>query len=1075
MTLPEFSVKQTVLVNVLFVVCMVAGFAALSLTEVEYYHDVTLNQAVVTTRWPGASADEVERLVTTKLEEELLTVSNVDEMRSASQAGVSMISIDLDENLDEFEYESAINDVRGALEQVEDLPPEAEEPVLREIITAEIAPVVFVAVSDVGGVGELAIRDVAKELESRLREIPGVSTVEIRGLQDREVRVLVDRARANHYGLSIAEIADRIRRQNQNVPGGTFQDETGEATLRAIGDYSSLDEIRETVVKEDGPGTRVLVRDVAEVERGLEKAVYITRYEGKPAAVISIAKKDTTDVRELIGRVDAFLADFAPLVPEGIEVVKTLDSAEFVTPRIGILLSNLWSGALLVLALLWFTIGFRNAMLTIVGIPFSFLTAIIFFPILGISINSNTLIGMLLVSGMLVDDAIVVLENIYRRVEEGEPLRDAVVNGANEVLWPVVVAVMTTVAAFVPLLLVGGTAGKFVSVLPQCVVICLLASLFEALVILPAHYLDFGSRKSSHPTGSTVGGGSPWRRLRVFFQGMQARVDGWFDWARGVFMRLLTPVLDHKPAFSLLVLSFLYVAWGTSSRLRFELFPGDYSTINVSLEAPADYSLERTSALTRGIEERLLAMPDEDVDDFNTIVGLAIDLNYDRMLASNLALIAVAIPQNEANQLRPQEVMGRISKDLETWAAAHPGEVVSLRVEADPYGPPVGRPVEVRIQSDDFAVNKTIADEVKAYLEAMPGVSGIDDNLQEGPREVRLALDPERAGRYGLTFEDVARALRAANDGIVASSFRAPTAVEDDDIRIQLEPGQRDRVLDLLEATVRTSDGQLVRLADIASLDVTRGYLAYRRVDGKRAVTVFADVDDDLATSVSVNRDLEARFADIRARFPQVDLIYGGEYQESNEAIANTLAVFPVSLLLVYMQLAALFRSYLQPIVVLTSIPIGFAGIVFGVGAMGYSVSFNLLYASVGLAGVVVNDALVMVDFINRARLDGMPLREAVTQAGAVRLRPIVLTTLTTVLALMPMALGLQGSSKTYGPFAAAIAFGLMFAMVGTLFVIPLAYLIVDRFEQFIARGVARLQGRPASPAHDDPGRATVG
>ena len=239
---------------------------------------------------------------------------------------------------------------------------------------------------------------------------------------------------------------------------------------------------------------------------------------------------------------------------------------------------------------------------------------------------------------------------------------------------------------------------------------------------------------------------------------------------------------------------------------------------------------------------------------------------------------------------------------------------------------------------------------------------------------------------------------------------------------------------------MRAPSGQLVKLGDVARIDVTQGYLSFRRVDGKRAVTVFADVDDDLATSVSVNLDLSARFADIEARFPEVDLIYGGEYQDSNEAMANTFAAFPVALGLIYMILAALFRSYLQPVIVLTAIPLGFAGIIFGVWVLGYSISFNLLYASVGLAGVVVNDSLVMVDFTNRARRNGMSIHEAIRQAGAQRLRPVFLTTVTTVAALMPMALGLGGESKTYGPFAASIAFGLLFAMFGTLFVVPLGY-----------------------------------
>lgn len=1059
MTLPEFSVRQTVLVNVLFVVCMVGGWNALQLTEVEYFHDVTLNQVVITTQWTGASADEIERLVTSKLEEELLTVGDVDKLRSASQSNVSVISLDLDEGLGTIEYESAVNDIRGALEQVEDLPLDAEEPQLREIITADVRAVVYIAVTDVGGVGPLAIRDLSQEIESRVRELQGVSKVEIRGLQDREVRIIVDRARAALYGLTVQEIAERVRRQNQNLPAGTFQDEFGEATLRATGDYASVDEILDTVVLEDGPGTRIRVRDVARVERGLEKPVFITRYNGEPAAVISIGKKDKTDVRHLVARVDAFLEEFAPLVPAGIQVNTTLDSSDFVTPRIGVLLDNLAAGMVLVAGLLWFTIGFRNAMLTIIAIPFSFLTAIIFFPILDISINSNTLIGMLLVSGMLVDDAIIVLENIYRKIEEGMELRRAVIEGANEVLWPVTVAVMTTVAAFAPLLLVGGTAGKFVSVMPKCVVVCLLASLFECLVILPAHYLDFGSRSGATGAADTTGARSAWQRLIGFFGGLRRAMDAGFDRLRRAYSVVLQPVITHRFSFMVLFAALLLATVAGSTRLQFDLFPGEFSSFNISLESPPDYSLEQTSAVARRIEKRLLAMSKDDVKDFNTIVGLSVDLNYDRILASNLALIAVAIPQNEENTLRPQDVLARVEKNLSELAREFPMDITALRVESEPYGPPVGRPVEVRIQSEDFSVNKRIADEIKVHLATIPGVSGIDDNLKEGPREIRLEIDDERASQYGLTFEDLARALRAANDGIVSSSFRSSSAVEDDEIRVLLEPSQRDRILDLLEIEVRGSQGQLVRLADVANLDVTRGYLAYRRFDSKRSVTVFADVDDDLATSISVNRDLEAQFADIVQRYPEVDLVYGGEYQESNESIESTLAAFPVALLLIYMLLATLFRSYTQPFIVLTSVPLAFAGIVFGVGVMDYKISFNLLYAAVGLAGVVVNDALVLVDFINRARRDGMPMLEAVARAGVQRLRPVVLTTMTTVVALLPMALGLQGSSKSYGPFAASIAFGLLFAMFGTLFVVPLSYSVFAIAQERWERMIERLRG----------------
>jgi HAE1 family hydrophobic/amphiphilic exporter-1 len=759
-------------------------------------------------------------------------------------------------------------------------------------------------------------------------------------------------------------------------------------------------------------------------------------------------------------------------VPEGIQVSTTLDSSDFVTPRIAVLLNNLATGMLFVMALLWFTIGFRNSLLTIIAIPFSFLTAILFFPVLDISINSNTLVGMLLVSGMLVDDAIIVLENIYRRIEEGEELRSAVINGANEVLWPVVTAVLTTIAAFAPLLLIGGTAGKFISVLPKCVVVCLIASLFECLVILPAHYLDFGSRTG---TRSLHSGSSPWHRLAGFFERMRTRMDRGFDSLRSVYSRALLPVLTHRPAFSMLFLALLFATFAGSQHLQFDLFPGEFSTLNVNLETPPGHSLERTSVMTQKIEERILKMPKEDVRDFNSIVGMSTDLNYDRILAPNLAMITIAIPQSERNQLAPEEVLFRVKADLSELAALYPDDIVSIRVESQRNGPPVGRPVEVRIQSEDFATNKAIAGELKSYLATIPGVFGIDDNLKEGPREIQLRIDDERAGPYGLTFEDLANAFRAANDGVVSSSFRSPSAVEDDDIRVLLEPGQRDRILDLLEVEVRSSTGHLIRLADVAELETSTGYLAYHRVNGKRAVTVFANVDDDLATSVSVGRNLEARFADIRARFPQVDIIYGGEYQETNEAMANMLAAFPVALLLIYMLLATLFRSYLQPFIVLTSVPLGFAGIVFGIGALDYKVSFSLLYASVGLTGVVVNDALVLVDFINRARRDGMPMLEAVAQAGARRLRPVILTTMTTVAALLPMAFGLLGSSKSYGPFAAAISFGLLFAMFGTLFVIPLSYATLSKLEDRGRQLFATLRKARGSGPGPGPGESETG
>ncbi len=1066
MSLPRFSVRQSVLVNVLFFVCFFGGLAAYSRVPVEYWPEVVLNTVNLNTVWSGASADEVERLVTQKLEEELQTVGDIREMRSVSTANLSAIVIDFDENLDQIELESAINDVRAAIDRVPDLPESAEETDLFEITVSEVTPVVFIAVVDTGGVGEVALNEVAREVQTRVRDLTGVRRTEILGEREREVRVLVDRDVSARFGLTVLDVVERIRRQNLNLPAGTFESGEVEATLRARGDYEDLDSLLETVVRENDDGTYVRLADVARLETGLEKRLISTRYNGYPAVLVNVTKKASYDVLDLAARIDRWLEDYRPLVPRGVELHKTLEAASFVAPRMKTLWDNLLSGVVLVLLILWVTIGFRNALLTVIAIPFSFLTAMIFFPWAGVTINATTLMGMLLVSGMLVDDAIIVLENIYTRVEQGEGLADAVVHGTEEVQWPVIAAVTTTCAAFGPLLLVEGVAGKFVAIMPKAVLLCLLASLFECLVILPAHYMDFGSRR----------GGDADRRM-----GLQARLPPWLGRVlslpgrilptlRGWYARALDVVLAHRLSFGLLTVAIVALSYGGWGHLRVELFPGEFDNFNVLLETPPGYSLEQTERVVKGIEQELLPFVGREVTDFASTVGASVASNYDRIAAPNVARTFLVMAPTEENRTRPEAVLFRVRDRLDEYRRQHATDIVDLRVAAEQDGPPVGPPVEVRIQSDDFAVGKSIASEMTAFLETIPGVFNIEDNLELGPEEVRLVIDDERASRHGLRFEDLATSLRGANDGIVASSFRDPKRNDDMDIRVMLEEADRSGLQDLLDVELRAPGGYLLRLRDVADIEVSRGFLSYRRYDGRRTVNVYAEVDDELATSGSVNQRLRGHFAGLEARYPEVRIEYGGEFGETEEAFSGVIAIFPVALLSMYMILAALFRSYAQPLVVTVAVPFAFVGVIAGVGFLGYSVSYLLFYAMVGLTGVVVNDSLVMVDFINRARERGMPLLEAVRESGVRRFRPIVLTTLTTVVALLPMAFGLQGASKTYGPFAASIAFGLFVAMVGTLFVVPLAYTSLIVWQQRLgrlARGRTAWGSSAARPQRD--------
>jgi HAE1 family hydrophobic/amphiphilic exporter-1 len=741
-----------------------------------------------------------------------------------------------------------------------------------------------------------------------------------------------------------------------------------------------------------------------------------------------------------------------------------------------VLRNNLLTGVVLVMAILWFTIGFRNATLTIVAIPFSFLTAFILFPVMDLTINSMSLIGMLLVSGMLVDDAIIVLENIYRRIEEGEPLRDAIVKGGEEVMWPVTSAVSTTCAAFFPLLLVGGTSGEFMSILPKTVIVCLIASLFECLIILPAHYYDLGSRHAAESRPQARG-----RLGRVVgvFGAMHVRVDRGIGQLRRLYLGALDVVLRHRLSFGTLSVALFIFTAGVATHLPIVMFQSEFNNFFVVLEAPTDFGLDRTDAVFRKVERELDDLLGETLVDYSTFVGTAMTGDMQPYSGANVAMAFATIVEREEFILAPEKAVSLVQDRIDHVREANPEEVVDLRAQSPRNGPPVGKPVAVRLQGDDYAVSKSIAREMKEYLRAIPGVSNVEDNLREGPREIRLVVDEQRAGQHGLSFEAIAASFRAANDGLTASSFREPGEEEEFDIRVLPELRYRQDVRSILETEVRTPGGYLMKLADVADVEFARGHQALSHYDGTRAVTVYADVDEDQATSVSANRALESHFADLGARYPEVEVVYGGEFQETARAFANLWAAFPVALLLIYMILAAQFRSYLQPLVVASAIPFGLMGVVAGVGIMGYTISFGLLYATIGLTGVVVNDSLVMVDFVNRARRDGMPLLEAVRQSGARRLRPILLTTLTTALALLPMALGLAGVSKSYGPFAAGLAgvsksygpfaaaltFGLIVAMLGTLFAVPLSYTSLIVLQERLRRRSSRRVSPALAPA----------
>jgi HAE1 family hydrophobic/amphiphilic exporter-1 len=562
-SLPRFSVRQTVFVNLLFAILIFAGVLWAKKIPIDVYPDISFNTAIVTTIWTGASADEMERLVTTKLEDEIRDVDGIKNLTSFSQDSISSIEVEWEETLSEIAYEAAINELRAAVERVSDLPEEADESIITELSVSEVNNVVMVAVVDAGGVGEGVVREVARDIEREVERIPGVRKGTLRGDRDRELRVLVDRMLALHYDLTLAENSALIARNNQNVPAGSLDMGTREITVRGLGNFATPEGLAATVVKKSPDGNHVRLEDVARVESGFEDRFMYGRHNGAPTIVVGVSKDPEADINTLVASVRSFVDGYRARLPAGVEAQITWDSSIFVRDRMNIMLSNLGLGIVMVMAVLWFTVGFRNALIVTIGIPFSFLCAFLLFPYFGLTINLISLVGFVMVSGMLVDHAIVIVENIYSRVEQGEPIQEAVINGTEEVMWPVIATVATTLAAFIPALSIQGTSGEFGSILPKTVIVTLMGSLLEALVILPAHYLEWGSRKA----GAGLEGAEP-TPIRRLSDAARRGVDRWMDRARDRYVKIQTALLAHRYLFLVACFSGLYFTCGMQQHVR---------------------------------------------------------------------------------------------------------------------------------------------------------------------------------------------------------------------------------------------------------------------------------------------------------------------------------------------------------------------------------------------------------------------------------------------------------------------------------------------------------------------------
>ena len=1027
--------EQRILGHLGYAMVFLAGAFALRHMPVEEYPNVSFHRVSIITIWPGASAEDVERLVTKKIEDEVEDVKGITYIQSTSIPGSSRVHVKFDDDMDDREFDLAVRDLESEIRKVKDLPPLAEEPEIERIEIENLNPVVIVVAY--GDADEAVRKGVVDELERRLEALPGVRRCNIFGVRDREVHVDVDPERLAGYGLTLEDVARALAARNVGAPGGVLRGGGAEIVVRTGNEWEAIAELLETPIRTPTEGGTLRLREVARVRPGYEEATILAKYQGRDASTLSVVKTteaNALEIREAVGKAVRRFEDEG-LVPPGLELGFVADTTVRIRDRVSVLASDVLLGSALIFVILGLFLGFRMSLLATVGIAFAFLGTFVGLKALGESLNVLTLFGLVLVSGLLVDDAIVIIENVVRRRERGEDLMTATRNGVAEVAGPVTAGVATMLAAFLPLFLMSGVTGKFFAVIPTAVCIALVVSLVEGLTLLPIHIAEIGTGRA----GS--GEGAPRDSL-----------------AMRVYKRLLGVTVRHRYLTVVAVVALSALAIFSLRYVKVVFFPSDYQLLFINTKLPPDASLEDTEAVLDHVDAAIRGLGEDVVESTFGTPGFYYDYNYQPHVNAHYGQILVTLAQPDRRKITTKEAMAAIRGRLEREDLGR----ATIEVTELNDGPPIGRPIVVRVQSDDLADLRRLAIDVRREVADTRGVKDVQLDLEFGKLTAVARVDEERAAANGVAPAAVAQALADANDGRIATRFKA----KDDewDVRVRVSPEARRTVADLGAVRVRNASGALVPVGDVARLDVESGFAAIGRYERRRTVTVTADVDPAATDSLAANAAIERRLEPLLAREPALRVSYAGEFEETNKSFESLFQAFVIAMLAIYTILGAQFRSYLDPFVVLASVPFALLGVVLGFHATGDPFTVAIGLGSVGLAGIAVNDAILMLEFANDRRRDGATAEEAILDAGPRRLRPIFLNSATTIVGLLPAAIGFGGRSIVWGPMASALCFGLGVQTVLTLLLTPAFYLVAEDLRRLARRAFGR-RGDPAAAA----------
>ena len=1002
------------LANIAFLMVLLGGiFSYLTMPRAQD-PEINFNWVSIITTLPGASAEDVERELTGPLEDAIKQVKDIRFTSSSSREGVSSILVRFEE-LGERQFDKRVNDLRREIQNKAsaELPPDATDPVVMEITSSNGFPTAILILHGSGGE---ALRRAGFLMKKELEGLDGVDQVIAAGLDDPELHVDFDPARVAAAGLSPVQVADGVAAWFRNTLAGRVRVQDREWLVRMEGKTPDPETLAQAAVVT--PQGRVALDEIAQVVRSHERPSQLVSYNGRPSIMLSITKQADANTLQLVEHLQAFAGERNPLLAgQGVQLALIDDQTHATRHAIGVMESNAIFGLFAVLVMCWIFLGSRLALLVGLGVPFALAGTFVAVDLIGSTLNLTVLLGVVIALGMLVDDAVVIVEAIYYRLQRGDPPREAVIGGVEEVGLPVLSSVLTTIAAFLPLMLLPGILGKFMFIVPFVVTVGLLVSLLEAFWILPTHILALGMQ--------------PARRTRA--QVLRERLT---HWLRVKYARALVAVLRRRRIAAAALVLLVVGAGGAvaSGLVKVQFFAFDSMRLfYVSVDMPAGVTPERTLAeAERAARVLAQAIDASELRSIASYAGLKFT-DTEPVYGDQYAQVLVSLLPRGADMRDTGEIIASVRPQIEALGGEAKFSFMEMK-----GGPPTAKPISVKIKSDDYPELRAAADALLVEVARLPGVKDLTDDDVSGRSEMRLMLNREKLARTGVNPAEVARLLRLYGEGeLVATTRDGGEKVE---VVVRARQESLNDVTELLQRVVPLADGRSVQLGELVDheLRLSKGYIRHYQLT--RAITVEAELDRSQIDTVEANDRLKAAWAQLQPRFPGVELDFSGELEDIQESLDAMGKLFVLGIGLIYLILATQFRSYWQPLIILLTVPLAFTGVVLGLLVSGNPLSLYTLYGVIALTGIAVNSAIVLIDAANERREAGMSVQHAAIYAARRRVVPILITSTTTIGGLLSLAIGLGGRSLMWGPVAASIVWGLGFSTVLTLFAVPLVY-----------------------------------